>query len=187
MIITFTNQCQMQCTHCFVDSQKSGEFLDQTTLANIVHFMDQTNPYFVQISGGEFTEHPHFFEFLWTIIQFLASHQKPTKLILLSNGTYIFDSTKEAYMKQLLGNPYVAYLQITSILPYYPNFHKEIHQYFAEDHRNVPKLEYWEKKRPLIPLGRARNLPEAQNSMLRPSKFDSRHTNYGGELMQTVY
>lgn len=118
MNIALTYKCNEGCSHCFENALPEGSEMTKTTLNNTVKFLKKVNPAVIEISGGEFTLHSDFGYFISYI-----SHSLPdTKIIMLSNGSFITDGDKRAMIIQLLRKKNVFGLQIVTDKRYYPNY-----------------------------------------------------------------
>jgi hypothetical protein len=151
MIISLTERCSEGCSHCFINSLPRSNTMTEETLANVIKFTSKmTNKSFL-ISGGEFTEHPDFYDFTVQILQ-----SQPRKFFqLLSNGSWFFDEQKKAKVEKLLKFENVAGMQIRTHPKYYPNFERT-RKNFDAFHALSPKIGAHDDGIQLVQLGRAR-------------------------------
>jgi len=105
----------MGCPHCFESSTPSGNSMDEKTLIAVINFIINHSIGRLMISGGEFTEHPRFKEFIKMIAKMTR-----TMIFLGSNGMFLLDEQKRKDVHELLEIPNIICLQITNISEYYP-------------------------------------------------------------------
>lgn len=137
MLVSITTQCQMSCSHCMEDAQKSGEFMTMATFQNCISFIRKIygNVKLISISGGEPTEHPLLFDFFDYL-------DKDWIIILTSNGLFLNNNE--------LKNRILAYRNVTVQIYndplYYPiRVNDPLH----------PRILYSNKINLLAPFGRA--------------------------------
>lgn len=118
MIIQITNYCEMECSHCSMDSSKEGFHMPEHMFNNTIKRIKGWNPLTVFISGGEPTDHP-LFELYMRKLEMLDFE----KVWVMSNGLFTKDERKKYLEKYEF--------QITNDKRYYPTEVKEI------EHRNI--------------------------------------------------
>jgi hypothetical protein len=113
------------------DASPDGNDMTQEILTQTLLFLDEIRPQVILISGGEFTEHPQFYNFIEQILEFVKNWKIEIHLLLLSNGEFILDEIKTDQIKQLLQLPQIELLQITYDERFYTNA-AAIKPHFAE-------------------------------------------------------
>jgi len=160
MIIELTRTCRVGCTHCFVNANAKDKHMTIETFEKTVAFINNIKPLVVQITGGDFTEHPHFRKY----VRYLLDNIGNIVVILQSSGSFIQDADKTDKVKSLLKDPKVKFLQVRTHPIYYPNYD------FIMKNRDVleslsPKVAVYDDEIKLVRLGRAKNL------INEPSKY----------------
>jgi hypothetical protein len=144
----------MGCSHCLNLSERTGAKMTEKTLDLVIKFILKMKPNFINISGGEFTEHEKFYEFILKIIKALEEKQQETVIALLSNGMFYFDDEKRDKIIKLLKNKRIALLQVSTDKRYYPKYNL-----IKKNKRRIealhPKVQVVEQIGELYPLGRA--------------------------------
>ena len=115
LYMEITNACNLNCIHCYNDSEHKGK--DELTLEEIYHVIDEAKNLGVlriTLSGGEPLVHPHFFE----IAEYIRNHF--LELELFTNGTLVTKEVAEK-LKDL------ALLRVSVSLD---SLNPEIHDYF---------------------------------------------------------
>ncbi len=160
MLLFLTNTCRMGCSHCDNDSKPISAHMTNDTLNALKRFIPYIQPFFITISGGEFTEHPYFKDFILEIFRIAKDLEVPAKVILLSNGMFMFDSCKIKDIKELLANDSCLGLQIITGEKFYPLFNS-INGMKIDILNLNPKVQVFPERYDLIPKGRALiNFPE---------------------------
>ena len=112
-LVEITDQCNLQCPICYAESSPRRQ--THRSLEHVERMLDavcsnEAEPDIVQISGGEPTVHPQFFEIL------AAAKRRPIKhLMLNTNGVRI--AQEEGFAERLAGfQPgFEVYLQFDSL------------------------------------------------------------------------
>lgn len=113
MLLEVTDHCNLRCPTCYANS--SPERLTHRSLDNIIEMLDlavknEGEPNIIQVSGGEPTLHPYFFE----IIE--QAKQRPIKHLLINtNGLKIAQSDKFTKKLASYGAGIEVYLQFDSM------------------------------------------------------------------------
>ena len=124
MLIQITNSCSMGCRHCLQDS-KIGEFnMSMDMVDKTISFISKTPAKVINISGGEPTEHPQFFEILKKFCEVFLS-KRGYLINIISNGSFIFDEAKTDKLRGFFLKYGNLALQICTHKDYYPKY-KEI-------------------------------------------------------------
>ncbi len=114
-LVEVTDQCQLQCPICYAESSPRRQ--SHRSLAHIEEMLDavvrnEAEPDIVQISGGEPTIHPQFFEILD------AARRRPIKhLMLNTNGLRIAQEPEFARRLATYQPGFEVYLQFDSLRP----------------------------------------------------------------------
>lgn len=151
MLIELTRKCHEGCTHCMVDACPDGLDMDQMTLDKTCRFIKDMAPPTVQITGGEFTDHPNFYPYVLTI---LNTVEPGTIVVLESNGSFIMDDENTSKVLDLLRRN-VYFLQIRTHKLYYPNYERTMaHKQMLESLSD--KIKVYDDGITLFPQGRAK-------------------------------
>jgi hypothetical protein len=151
------------------NSGSSGKEMKSDTLEQVLKFLDYLDPGVVVVSGGEFTEHPHFFSFVTRILD--QGTKSKFKVILNSNGMFALDPPKNQLVLRLLSHQAIGYLQVTTDKLFYPRYDEVVKLKSAfEKIQKMLLVDGIDKKR-LIPLGRVltNHGDLAMNSINSPS------------------
>ena len=135
MLVRITNQCQMGCSHCMVDATPDGQHMEMGVYIKTLAFIERFNFRVILISGGEPTEHPHFFD----MVQ--EAEERQLHIAILSNGMFLSDPKMK---KRILGLK--ALVQITNDPRFYPT---------AIDPADHPEFGFETQIRCVSPFGRA--------------------------------
>lgn len=92
MIIAITEHCTMDCTHCCMNASTDGKHMSKEIFLKALDFYQQFNFPFINISGGEPTDHPLFEEFMDEILK------RKLILTILSNGLWTLDERRDKYL-----------------------------------------------------------------------------------------
>lgn len=98
MLIQITNRCHMGCRHCMQDSNPNGRHMTTETFLDVLAFCRKAQPMVVNVTGGEPTEHPLWYEFARKM-QGLPSVKA---LSILTNGAWIEDRKTRIDMAKLV-------------------------------------------------------------------------------------
>lgn len=134
MLIQITNSCSMGCRHCLQDS-KVGEFnMSMDMVDKTISFISRTPAKVINISGGEPTEHPKFFEVLKEFCETLTAKQGYL-INIISNGSFILNDEKAREMKKFFIKYMNLGLQICTHRDYYPRYNEIIDR--LEDFKKI--------------------------------------------------
>ncbi len=157
MLIDLTLKCNEQCTHCMVDALPTGKHMEEKTFIDLCGFLFIIKPPIVQISGGEFTLHTNFYEY----IQRLTNMLPESMFLLESNGSFINDKDKVKKLKDLLSIKNVYGLQIRTHEKYYPNFENTMKNQMILKSLHPKVMFFSDGIDELVPIGRAKtNYPD---------------------------
>lgn len=146
MLLQITTKCFENCSHCMVDANPNGMHMTLDTFQNALSFLNELKPFNIQVTGGEPTTHPSFFDMCISLRKtFLNSN-----LILLSNGSFSKDNNIYNQVEELIFK-YQYVLQIRTHPKYYPNYKTVIEDIKL---RKLTSHIYDDMIR-LIPFGRA--------------------------------
>ena len=160
MLLLVTNRCNMMCAHCMQDSKpNSNDFMSMEVVDDFINFTKNIEYGVLMISGGEPTLHPQLYDIVSKIYN--ESKLKPKKILIASNGDFIFDSSRTE-MVQRISKDFsdVVGWQISSFKYYYKLYNKIISNSDKIKKATEPCECYIETDglRKMIPLGRASKL-----------------------------
>lgn len=137
MLISITNSCNMNCTHCLGDYKLCDDHMTMEKFDDVIQFIKKYKPSFVLVSGGEPTLHPNFIP--------MMKRLKAAQVYfgIASNGTFLED---EKLTKEIMGLNVP--VQITNDVRYYPKRIKYV---------SHPNFIYVNEIMSLYPQGRAQN------------------------------
>lgn len=120
MLVELVEGCNMSCPTCYADSPKtqlehSKPLPIELFKKNVLHRLDQQGKIdIIQLSGGEPTLHPQFFE----IVEWLANEPRIDDILLNTNGIKLNDPE---FLNQLVAvapkGRFSVYLQFDGVLP----------------------------------------------------------------------
>lgn len=117
MLFHLTEHCSLNCGHCLLNATPSGKHASKEVINKTIEFA-QNNPIgLLNVSGGEPTEHPQFFEVFELILKKL---QGKARVLLASNGRFLEDDQFTAQLVEL-HRQYPFFLQVTAIKGLYPH------------------------------------------------------------------
>lgn len=156
MTLRLTLKCSEGCRHCLVNATPNSPSISYEVLDKCLELVKYANIPVLNLSGGEITEMEDWYEMVKYIADFIMESRLRTKLILLSNGTFLLRGLG-ARMLGLLDHPAICQLYLST------------NSRFYKDHVAVRKaLESWSHKKLYINkydrnevlknLGRAKNL-----------------------------
>lgn len=125
MLIQITNSCSMQCPHCLQDSVSSEAHMKGIILNKALGLASRLGCNILSISGGEFTEHPEFYNLIKAANSaYVLLHGPFWEGVLESNGLFLGDKEKTEKVLELLETTKFKTLQITSVKGTYPKYDK---------------------------------------------------------------
>lgn len=156
MTIRLTLKCSSGCKHCLVNSTPNSGSMDINTLNNILKLLEYINIPIINISGGEITEMDNWFDTLNYIIKFIKDKGLRSKLLVLSNGSFIFDDIKFKDVISLVGDNVVDKMIVSTN----PTFYKNSQVIFNNIKGIHPKIlvNSYDRINVLKNLGRAKSL-----------------------------
>ena len=99
----------MGCTHCLVDATPDGEHMPVEVFKQTLDFIDRTGETFLQISGGEPTDHPE----LLTLLE--LAQGRVDHILLTSNGLFFEEPGRWEEIRPLISG-----IQVTNDPRFYP-------------------------------------------------------------------
>ncbi len=148
MIISLCERCSEGCSHCFINSLPRSPVMSEETLTQTLNFLEWMNLPAILISGGEFSEHPHYFDYVSRLFD-------SNRALLLSNGSWFYDDNKQYWIKRLLNHKNCMGMQIRTHPKYYPSYKTRWgDKGFIEAFH--PGIDMYDDGIKLEPLGRAR-------------------------------
>lgn len=125
MLIQITNSCSMQCPHCLQDSVPSEAHMKGIILNKALGLASRLGCNILSISGGEFTEHPEFYNLIKAANSaYVLLHGPFWEGVLESNGLFLGDREKTEKVLDLLETTKFKTLQVTSVKGIYPKYDK---------------------------------------------------------------
>lgn len=166
MLVELTLKCEYECTHCLVEGGRNGRHMEKEVAEKTVKYLKKVRPPLVQLTGGEITEHPQFYEIASLFTE--AAKSYGGGIFLESNGSFKDDETKVQKMSGLLKKREVVGLQVRTHSLYYQNYQEIVG---SELLKKLPKTRVFDDGiNELYPLGRAvYNHPEKLNRSSPPS------------------
>jgi hypothetical protein len=136
------------------------------TALQVTEFLKEVKPPLIQLTGGEFTQHPQFYEICKILLNSVNSYRG--RVFLESNGSFKDDLGKTKAVAALLEEESVLGLQIRTDKHYYPHYKETLS---SKTLRELPKTKVYDGGIDLLyPLGRAvRNYPDKINKNSNPS------------------
>lgn len=142
MLIQITNKCTMNCIHCLQDSLPEGEHMTSEVFHKSLELAARWQAQIINISGGEPTEHPQFYDMLKQADSFLDNRLHGNWLgIIESNGLFLSDNEKLDEVMNLLDTTNFKVLQITSVKGLYPAYDKVV--YYFKKRLSRVKFKNW--------------------------------------------
>ena len=118
MIINITQHCTLRCAHCMqCAGPERTEYMSRETFSKALQFSQDIKSKVINISGGEPTSHPLFFEFLEEALKL-----KDCIITVLSNGTFLSDAQFVERFSRMVKDQYNFHLQISSFKGLYANY-----------------------------------------------------------------
>ena len=189
MIIQITNYCSTMCSHCSSSCDIYGKHMELDILNSVIDFIKRVDgSQILLISGGEPTEHPEFDSFIKIVRKSFFN----SCIILISNGTFIFDINKTKKVKKLVSDKIINILQVRTHEKYYPNYNKIMsHKKDILFNKNV---RFYDDGISLDALGRSKNIISKKQTScsdilkmkgLITRKFDMLSLNYIIDLLKS--
>jgi len=144
MLLQITNKCFENCSHCMASASPDGQHMTNDTFVKTLDFIHRLQPMNVQITGGEPTSHPDFYDMC------LEIRKLSVFVFLESNGSFIYDDEKYEKVSDLVKNKMIL-LQVRTHPKYYPSYEK------VWDNPKIKALtnHFFNDAIRLIPFGRA--------------------------------
>lgn len=124
MVIVLTYKCNLLCPHCIFSCDKNGGHMSMGTLKKAINFFLESGSKYLQISGGEPTEHPNFFRLMPKILD----QTKSKEVNLLSNGKFLYDKQRSKRLANLQ-KKYRFMIQVTSVKNLYQDHDAVVDKY----------------------------------------------------------
>lgn len=165
MLLQITTQCLEGCSHCMVNAEPEGIHMNKEVVNQSVRFIQKLQPFNIQVTGGEPTLHPYFFEICQKLCSLRESAELGLSVVLESNGSFIDDPEKTSKIRELI-EKWNVLVQVRTHPKYYPNYKKIINN--AELKKITPYV--FDDGINLLPFGRAvQNHREELNMSAKPS------------------
>lgn len=163
MLIELTLQCDENCPHCMVEASPDKTGIDMETMLHACVFLKKVKPPTLQISGGEFTLHNMFYEFVVRISESIPD----TLIILESNGSFYKDHNRMEKVLRLLIRKNIVGLQIRTHPDWYPNY-EEVWKHKLAIESLSPKIAMYNDGIDVLPMGRAKTNNLAPDCKRKP-------------------
>lgn len=157
MTLRLTLKCSEGCKHCLVNALPTENHVSEETLNNVLNLLKYVNVPLLNISGGEPTENPDYCKIIKYIISFIKENKLKTQLLLQSNGTFIFNNELTNNIFNLLNNPVIYRMYISTNPEFYKDYNK-VFNYFKNNHHKKIQLFLDNRINKLKNLGRAKKL-----------------------------
>ncbi len=166
MLIELTLKCTYECPHCFVEADRNGANMSLETAVQVAEFLKEVQPPVIQLTGGEFTQHPQFYQICKSLINAVSCYGG--QVLLESNGSFKDNNSTIEEVIALLKEECVHGLQIRTDKHYYPHYQETLSDRIL---RELPKTKVYDGGIDLLyPLGRAvKNYPDKINRTCYPS------------------
>ena len=155
MLLSITDKCMMNCSHCLSNCEPEGTDMSMEVLDDIIQFINHPELRFrvILVSGGEPTEHPRLFDILDRLYETNTQNKwgERKAIILATNGMFLNRNEKpEGYqiVREFTGH-LLSYKDLRIQLTADPRFYKT--------QINEKNLKYLKKK--------ARNLLLIENTV----------------------
>lgn len=174
MLIELTRKCFEGCKHCMLNATPNCPTMTHETFDEVLDLIKELRPKILVITGGEITEIEDLQWYLQRLTIFLAKYSNQTKIILESNGSFIFDTHKTRIIKNCLANKNIVGVQISTHKEYYPNYEKIMKAdkdgLFAKLSPKIQVTSDWQGSLTNLKyLGRARNFMKKEDINGYPS------------------
>lgn len=123
MLINITQHCTLRCAHCMqCAGPERNEYMSRETFDKALKFSQDINSKIINITGGEPTSHPLFFEFLEEALKL-----KDCIITVLSNGTFLSDRDFVKKFSDMVKDKHNFFMQVSSFKGIYDNY-DQIHK-----------------------------------------------------------
>ena len=156
MTLRLTLKCSEGCRHCLVNALPNSPSMSYEVLNKCLELVKYSNIPLLNLSGGEITEMAGWQDMVRYIADYLIQNGLRTKLILLSNGTFLLRGLKDE-MSQLLDHPAIAQLYLSTNPRFYKD-HEAVHRALTKWNHTKLYINKYDRHEVLKNLGRARNL-----------------------------
>ncbi len=151
MILSITNMCNENCSHCMMNSCSTGKHMKSEVFSKAVDCLKVISPPVLSITGGEPTLHPQFD----MIVDHIMLSLPNTIVSILSNGSFHTNEGKCNTIKGILNTfNNIHILQIRTDKRFYSNY-EDIIKNKDKIKAIHPKIKVWEGNIDLMPFGRA--------------------------------
>lgn len=131
MLFDLTEHCSLGCPHCMIDSTPNNKHCNIDTVEEFIKFALRMETKIIGIGGGEPTEHPSFFDYMYLILKSLSNNV--FMINLLSNGRFLKD---DSFTQELshLQKVYPFPIQISVLKGIYPHREETVELYKEKGH-----------------------------------------------------
>jgi hypothetical protein len=150
MLFLITERCSMNCPHCMIGAQAEGESASRATVIETLQFADDAGIKMINVSGGEPTEHPDF----WDIFSLILRRGKKRFIVLATNGSWL---KRPGFVQKLthLQKQYPFAIQVTAIKGLYQDVQRTQTLFMANRRRFGMAVEIITQITCIDQLGRA--------------------------------
>ena len=162
MTLRLTLKCSEGCRHCLVNATPNSGSMTYEVLDKCLELIKYANIPVLNLSGGEITEMEGWCDMIRYIADFIVANNLRTKLILLSNGTFLLRGLRDE-MSGLLNHPAISQLHLSTNPRFYKD-HKATHNALTKWNHAKLYINKYDRNEVLKNLGRAKNLPVNLNT-----------------------
>lgn len=156
MTFRLTLQCSEECKHCLVNALPNSGSMSYEVLDKCLELVKYSNIPVLNLSGGEITEMEGWQDMVRYIADFIVVNGLRTRLILLSNGTFLLRGLMNE-MSRLLDHPAIAQLYLSTNPRFYKD-HEAVHRALTKWNHIKLYINKYDRNEVLKNIGRARNL-----------------------------
>lgn len=152
MLLQITTQCFEGCSHCMANATPNGSHMPKEAVAQAIRMIKRLKPSNIQVTGGEPTLHPQFYEICVELCELREDSELGLHVILESNGSFMSDPEKTEKVKKLV-EEWEVLVQVRTHPKYYPNYQNIINN---QELRKITPYVFDDAIK-LLPFGRAIN------------------------------
>lgn len=162
MTLRLTLKCSEGCRHCLVNATPNSGSMTYEVLDKCLELIKYANIPVLNLSGGEITEMESWCDMVRYIADFIVENNLRTKLILLSNGTFLLRGLRNE-MTELLDHPAISQLYLSTNPRFYKD-HDEVKRHLSMWSHKKLHINKYDRNEVLKNLGRAKNFPVNLNT-----------------------
>lgn len=150
MLFLITERCSMNCPHCMIGARPEGQYVSRANTIKTLQFADDAGVKMINVSGGEPTEHPDF----WDIFTLILRRSKNRLIMLATNGSWLRRPRFVQKLAQLQKKQLFA-IQVTAIEGLYQDVQETEALYMANRRKFAVPVELISQITCIDQLGRA--------------------------------